>query len=175
MDNKNLEIINEQEVLGKEFRIYGTFEEPLFLAKDVAEWIDYAWKDAKCDHRDVSKMLKTVDEDEKLRGTVFLSGQNREAWLLTEDGLNEVLMQSRKPIAKQYKKKVKAILKEVRKTGAYVSPNAAPLNEASQVQVLIQQNAKMMEVVASIVKNIEETNERIVSCMERIGVRSRSL
>ena len=27
-------------VLGKKFRIYGTFENPLFLAKEVAEWIE---------------------------------------------------------------------------------------------------------------------------------------
>lgn len=33
---KELEIINEQKVLGKEFKIYGDFENPLFLAKDVA-------------------------------------------------------------------------------------------------------------------------------------------
>ena len=32
-----LEIIDQREVLGNEFRIYGTPEEPLFLAKDVAE------------------------------------------------------------------------------------------------------------------------------------------
>lgn len=42
-------------------------------------------------------MLKTVDEDEKkLGGTLFPSGQIRESWFLTEDGLYEVLMQSRK-------------------------------------------------------------------------------
>lgn len=46
-------------------------------------------------------MLLTIEDDEKLRGTLFLSGQNREMWLLTEDGVYEVLMQSRKPIAKQ--------------------------------------------------------------------------
>lgn len=40
MDNKNLEIINEQEVLGKKFRVYGTFEDPMFMAKEVADWID---------------------------------------------------------------------------------------------------------------------------------------
>lgn len=32
-----LKVLNEQEVLGKQFRIYGTAEEPLFLDKDVAE------------------------------------------------------------------------------------------------------------------------------------------
>ena len=31
-----LQVINEQEVLGKQFKMYGTKEEPLFLAKDVA-------------------------------------------------------------------------------------------------------------------------------------------
>ena len=111
MENK-LEVINEQEVLGKQFRIYGTAETPLFLAKDVAEWIE---------HSDVSMMMKRVDEDEKLTQTLFVSGQNREMWFLTEDGLYEVLMQSRKPIAKQFKKKVKGILKEIRKTGQYVA------------------------------------------------------
>lgn len=97
----NLEVLNEQEVLGKHFRVYGTIDEPLFLAKDVAEWIE---------HTDLSRMVDLVDEGEKLKRTLYVSGQNREVWLLTEDGLYEVLMQSRKPIAKQFKKKVKEIL-----------------------------------------------------------------
>lgn len=42
------------------------------------------------------------EEDEKLIGTLFLAGQHREVVMLTEDGLYEVLMQSRKPIAKQF-------------------------------------------------------------------------
>ena len=58
-----IKVIAEQNVLGKEFHIYGTIEEPLFLAKDVAEWIDYA-KTGNGDF-DVSKMIKPVDDDEK--------------------------------------------------------------------------------------------------------------
>ena len=107
-----LQIIDERELLGKEFKMYGDFENPLFLAKDVAEWIE---------HSKTSMMLEGVDEDEKLKETIFTSGQNREVWFLTEDGLYEVLMQSRKPIAKQFKKEVKAILKEYRKHGKYDS------------------------------------------------------
>lgn len=105
-----LQVFNQQEVLGKNFTIYGTAQEPLFLAKDVAEWID---------HSDTQKMISSIDEDEKLMRTLFLSGQNRQAWFLTEDGLYEVLMQSRKPIAKQFKKQVKEILKTIRKHGMY--------------------------------------------------------
>ena len=107
-----LQLIDERELLGKEFKMYGDFENPLFLAQDVAEWIE---------HSKTSMMLEGVDEDEKLKETIFTSGQNREVWFLTEDGLYEVLMQSRKPIAKQFKKEVKAILKEYRKHGKYDS------------------------------------------------------
>ena len=100
-----MELVCKQEVLGKEFKIYGTIEEPLFLAKDVAEFIE---------HSDVSKMMKSVDEDEKVKNIVRTLGGNQEMWFLTENGLYEVLMQSRKPIAKQFKKKVKEILKSLR-------------------------------------------------------------
>ena len=107
----DLQVIYNQEVLGQEFKIYGTKEEPLFLAKDVANWIE---------HKNITHMINTVDEDEKLTYTICNSGQGREMWFLTEDGLYEVLMQSRKPIAKQFKKKVKEILKQIRKTGGYI-------------------------------------------------------
>lgn len=49
-------------------------------------------------------MLSLVDDGEKLKRTLYVSGQNREMWFLTEDGLYEVLMQSRKPIAKKFKR-----------------------------------------------------------------------
>lgn len=78
----NLEVLNEQEVLGKHFRVYGTIDEPLFLAKDVAEWIE---------HTDLSRMVDLVDEGEKLKRTLYVSGQNREVWLLTEDEPHAIL------------------------------------------------------------------------------------
>ncbi len=113
-----LKVLNEQEVLGKQFRVYGTAEEPLFLAKDVAEWIEYSVSN-------VSKMLAVVDDEEKTIRTIVTSGSNyqTEAWFLAEDGLYEVLMQSRKPIAKQFKKEVKEILKTIRKHGIYATDN----------------------------------------------------
>ena len=109
---KTLQIIEQREVLGKEFTIYGDLENPLFLAKDVAIWIE---------HTDLSRMVNIVDENEKLKRTMYVSGQNREMWLLTEDGVYEVLMQSRKPIAKQFKKEVKKILKTIRLNGMYAT------------------------------------------------------
>lgn len=111
-----LKVLNEQEVLGKQFRVYGTAEEPLFLAKDVAEWIEY-------DTSSVNKMITNVDDDEKVRKNVPTLGGTQKSWCLTESGLYEVLMQSRKPIAKQFKKEVKEILKAIRKHGIYATDN----------------------------------------------------
>lgn len=110
---RNLVVIDEREVLGKEFKIYGDFENPLFLAKDVAEWIE---------NSNVSQMLSVVDENEKALYTMYrVDGSTNKQWFLTEDGLYEVLMQSRKPIAKAFKKEVKIILKTIRQNGMYAT------------------------------------------------------
>jgi prophage antirepressor-like protein len=102
-----------QNIEGFNAKIYGTAENPLFLAKDIADMLEIK------NNRD---MLNNVDEDEKLMSVVSTSGQNRNMWFLTEDGLYEVLMTSRKPQAKVFKKKVKEILKSIRKHGAYLTP-----------------------------------------------------
>ncbi|WP_332856843.1 Bro-N domain-containing protein [Clostridium paraputrificum] len=96
----NLTIINQQEVLGKDFKIYGTAENPLFLAKDVANWIE---------HSNVSMMLNKIDDEEKELIQIGTLNNAYSAWFLTEDGLYEILMQSRKPIAKAFKKEVKKL------------------------------------------------------------------
>lgn len=116
-----LKLINEQEILGKQFKVYGTLEEPLFLAKDVAEWIDYSKRDDGS--YNTSSMINTLDEDEKIKIHTAVNNSNggSDTWFLTEDGVYEVLMLSRKPIAKQFKKKVKEILKSLRKNGGYIN------------------------------------------------------
>lgn len=140
-----LTIINEQEVLGKHFTVYGTADEPLFLARDVAEWIEY-------DLSSVNKMLDKIDEDEKLVGTLFRSGQNREVWFLTENGLYEVLMQSRKPLAKEFKKKVKEILKSIRKHGLYATDQLLnnPDFAIAAFQALKEERARKQALEAQI-------------------------
>lgn len=58
-----IQVLKQTELLGQQFAVYGTPEEPLFLAKDVATWIE---------HTDVSKMVQSVDDDEKLARTLFV-------------------------------------------------------------------------------------------------------
>lgn len=74
-----VQLINEQNVLGKNFRVYGTLERPLFLAKDVAEWIDY-------DLSSINKLVQLIDDDEKVRNNVPTLGGVQEMWMFTENG-----------------------------------------------------------------------------------------
>lgn len=107
-----IKIIQKTELCGHTFSVYGTPDEPLFLAKEIANVIG---------HTDVSTMIRNVDEEEKVTNNVCTLGGRQNAWFLTEDGLYEVLMQSRKPIAKEFKKGVKLILKEIRTKGGYMT------------------------------------------------------
>ena len=114
IENRKVEVVASSKIMEKEFTVYGTVEEPLFLAKDVAEWIDYSKTSGG--YYDVSNMLKIVDDDEKIKifTTIKNVSSGCEMWFLTENGLYEVLMQSRKPIAKSFKKEVKNLLHNLR-------------------------------------------------------------
>lgn len=96
-----LSLLREEEFLDKTVRVFGTPENPLFLARDVAEWIE---------HSQPSVMLKSIDDDEKVKVN-NLHSENRTGgngtWFLTENGLYEVLMLSRKPKARQFKIRIK--------------------------------------------------------------------
>ena len=123
-----MKIIDERELFNRNFKIYGTVDEPLFLAKDIAEMIG---------HSDPSTMMRMVDEEEKHVVTMFVSGQNRKVLMAKEDGLYEILMKSDKPIAKEFKKQVKIILKEIRKNGGYIATNESESDEDIIARALI--------------------------------------
>lgn len=119
--NKNeklLEIVTEIKILGKKIKMYGSVDFPWFMAKDVAEWIDYS-KGSNGKYQ-ITNMIKKVDEDEKGLKSFKTLGGIQQTWALTEDGLYECCMRSTKPIAKQMKKEIKSYLKSIRITGAAI-------------------------------------------------------
>ena len=146
-----LQVIEQREILGKQLTMYGDFEEPLFLAKEVANWIDYS-------ESNVSKMLSNIDDNEKTTRTIITSGSNyqTQAWFLTEDGLYEVLMQSRKPIAKQFKKEVKTLLKNIRK--GMFSQNYISGTSPYSIQDIVKET--ICQVVPMIIQELEDKSER---------------
>ena len=144
---KELTVIQQQEILGKPLTVYGDFENPLFLAKEVAEWIE---------NKQPTQMVELVDEDEKLKCIINTSGQNREMWFLTENGLYEVLMQSRKPIAKQFKKEVKTLLKNIRK--GMISQNYISGTSQYSIEDIVRET--ICQVVPMIIQELEDKSER---------------
>ena len=140
-----IQVLKQTELLGRRLTVYGTMQEPLFLAKDIAEWIE---------HSNPAAMLNTVDDDEKGIRIVYTLGGDQKVNVLTEDGLYEVLMQSRKPIAKQFKKGVKQILKEIRTTGGYIATQANETPEMIMARALkvaehtIEEHEKRMKALA---------------------------
>lgn len=87
---------------------------PWVAAPDFARALGYAQaKDA----------LRNVDDDEKGRQIVPTPGGQQEITVLFEDGIWELIFLSRRPEAKEIKKRVKAILREIRETGRFEAPS----------------------------------------------------
>ena len=111
MENEVLTVIQETKILGKKIVMYGSIENPYFVASDVAEWLG---------ERDGYTVARKVSDEEKDTQIVCTHGGNQKTTVLTEDGLYEACMLSRKEIAKPLKKEIKKYLKSIRLTGAAI-------------------------------------------------------
>jgi prophage antirepressor-like protein len=83
---------------------------PWFIAKDVAEILDY---------KDTEAMTRKLDEDE-IQNLQIVGFGNRGVNLINESGLYSSVFSSRKPEAKTFKRWVThEVLPSIRKTGSY--------------------------------------------------------
>lgn len=140
-----VKIINKSNLLGKEIDVWGSVERPLFRANDLMNWLGI---------KNVTTLIERVDKEEVLK--LNLSSRSGETWFLTEDGLYEVLMSSRKPIAKQFKKGVKKILHEIRTKGGYL----ATTQNDTPATILARAIKVADEVIAEHEKRIKELEEQ---------------
>lgn len=161
----SVKVLTKAEVLAKEFILYGTVEEPLFLAKDVAEWIEY-------DLSSINKLVQNVDDEEKVRSIIPTLGGEQEMWMLTEDGVYEVLMQSRKPKAKLFKKEVKSILKSIRLNGGYIAnqeqltPEQIVANALIVAQNIINNQNRQIEEMSVKMSELEKKSDYLDLILE---------
>ena len=137
---------NQTQLLIKQFEqfnveIHGTFDEPLFKANDIGDILGIS---------QIRKTIQNLDEQCK----VFEAGNTvtglQEQWFLTEDGLYEVLFISKKPIAKQFKKWVRTLIKEIR------------LNSQKQLQE--NQNDNQTQL---LIKQFEQFNIEIYGTFDK--------
>ena len=116
--------------------------EPWLVGKDVATALGY---------KDTSDALKThVDEEDKLTRQFTDSGQSRQMYIVNESGLYSLILGSRLPNAKKFKRWVTAeVLPSIRKTGGYNLPQTyadalrALADQAEQTEKLRLENNEM--------------------------------
>lgn len=152
----NFCLIDSEVICNQQVNVYGTREKPLFLAKEVSSWIG---------HSDTNMMCKSIDEEEKIKLFVTSDFQKRfpsRCWkpsksstyaganylFLTEFGVYEVLMLSRLPKAKEFKKGVKEILKRIRLTGKYEADTHSDDDHSRElIEALKENNALLRQAL----------------------------
>ena len=108
----NIQIFNNNEF--GNVRVVQINDTPYFVGKDVAEILGY---------KDTSDALKRhVDNDDKLTGDFTDSGQNRKMYIINESGLYSLILSSKLPKAKEFKRWVTSeVLPTIRKTGMFIT------------------------------------------------------
>ncbi|HAQ1195944.1 TPA: phage antirepressor [Enterococcus faecium] len=89
-------------------------DEPYFVGKDVASVLGYSnTKDALSRH---------VDLEDKMGSRITTSGQSREMTIINESGLYSLILKSKLPSAKKFKRWVTSeVLPQIRKHGMYAT------------------------------------------------------
>lgn len=111
MEN-NLQVFNSP-VFG-DIRVSGTMDEPLFVASDVCKALEIG---------NPSQAITRLDEDEVTLISNEGAGNGLPINAVTESGLYSLVLGSRKPEAKEFKRWVThEVIPSIRKHGAYATP-----------------------------------------------------
>ncbi|ACA63334.1 putative antirepressor [Lactobacillus phage c5] len=103
---------------GNQVRTVEINNEPWFVGKDVAQILGYS---------NPSKALKDhVDDEDKLNNESLVSLGQRGGWIINESGLYSLILSSKLPTAKAFKRWVTSkVLPAIRKHGAYMTDQKA--------------------------------------------------
>lgn len=138
----NLQIFKNNEF--GEIRSLEINNKPYFVGKDIAEILIY---------REPHKaIVNHVEEDDRIKHPIIDElGRNQETWIINESGLYSLIMSSKLPSAKKFKKWVTSeVLPAIRKTGGYI---AGEENMTEDELVL-----KAMNVLNAKVENLKQKN-----------------
>ena len=121
------------------------------MGKDVATALGYSnSQKAIRDH---------VDDDDKLTERFVLSGQIRSVIIINESGLYSLILSSKLPQAKAFKRWVTSeVLPQIRRTGGYIPTHDAEGNQLSDEQILHLAD----DIVA---RTLQMKNERMDDCL----------
>ena len=96
-----------------------------FVGKDVAEALGYS--------NPSNAVISHVDDEDKLRTQIKYAGQNREVSIINESGLYSLVLSSKLPSAKAFKRWITSeVIPSIRKTGSYNKPSKQPTTQPEQ-------------------------------------------
>lgn len=96
-----------------------------FVGKDVAEALGYS--------NPSNAVISHVDDEDKLRTQIKYAGQNREVSIINESGLYALVLSSKLPKAKAFKRWITSeVIPSIRKTGSYNKPSKQPTTQQEQ-------------------------------------------
>ena len=123
----NIQIFTS-EVFG-EIRTCQVNNQIMFVGKDVATALGYT---------DPQKALKMhVDNDDKLTRQIVVSGQGRRTYIINESGLYSLILSSKLPQAKAFKRWVTSeVLPQIRKTGGYIPTKDSDGRQLSAKEIM---------------------------------------
>lgn len=127
-----------------EVRVIEQNGEPWFVGKDVAEILGYS---------DTNKAvaMHVDDEDKKLNDKSSSSFGQRGAHLINESGLYSLILSSKLPQAKQFKRWVTSeVLPSIRKHGGYINGQESMTDEELLSKALIMAQSKIEEKTRQI-------------------------
>lgn len=112
--------------------------EPWFIGKEVADILEYA---------NTAKAIRDhVDEENKLTERIVRSGQNREVIFINESGLYSLILSSKLPNAKKFKKWVTSeVLPSIRKNGGYIAGQETMSDDELMARALQVAQNKILE------------------------------
>ena len=125
--------------------------EPYFVGKDVADILGYADTD--------QAIRKHVDEEDKLTRRFNGSGQNREMTIINESGLYSLILSSKLPAAKKFKRWVTSeVLPSIRKIGSYTAKHAKPDDAMQSKRLEVMERNSRTRAANLLLKIAERTN-----------------
>lgn len=144
--------IFENPAFGK-VRVVEQGGEPWFIGKDVAEILGYS---------NTPKAIRDhVDDEDKLTERIVLSGQNREVAIINESGLYSLILSSKMPKAKEFKRWVTSeVLPAIRKTGGYIAGSEKMSDAELMAKAVLVAQATIKERDARI-KELESDTQRM--------------
>ena len=144
----NIQIFTS-EVFG-EIRTCQVNNQIMFVGKDVATALGYT---------DPQKALKMhVDNDDKLTRQIVVSGQGRRTYIINESGLYSLILSSKLPQAKAFKRWVTAeVLPQIRKTGGYIPTKDSEGRQLSVDEILERADAIVGNSIHMLNEPAEDT------------------